>query len=156
LYDANIGLRAVVATYPLLDLTDVDRYQVSPRYSLWIKDMVRDAATSYVGHDVHAAARESPLSSPLLVLENDFRPARPLPPFFTTAGTKDPLLPHARRLKTALDRLGVPCELHISPGEIHGFDAMVWRPAAQKKWQMVHDFLAVHMRRAEDKGEVSA
>jgi acetyl esterase/lipase len=81
------------------------------------------------------------LSSPLLLLERDLHLARPLPPFFTDAGTKDPLLPHARRLKAALDRLGTPCDLLVSPGEIHGYDAMVWRPAARLKWRKVYEFL---------------
>ena len=27
-------------------------------------------------------------------------------------------------LKTALDALGTECELHVSPGEIHGYDAL--------------------------------
>ena len=144
-YDANIALRAVIATYPLIDLTDLDRVMVSSKIPIWVKDMLADAVTSYVGHDVHAVVRANPLSSPLLLLEGDFRAGRPLPPFFTNAGTKDPLLSHARRLKVALDRLAVPCELHISPGEIHGFDAMVWRPAAREKWQRVYDFLHVHM-----------
>ena len=145
LYDADIPLRAIVATYPLLDLTDLDRCLANPKYPGWLKDTIVGAVTSYVGHDVHGAVRSGPLSSPLLLLENDFRPARPLPPFFTNAGTRDPLLSHAKRLKIALDRLGVPCNLHVSPGEIHGFDAMVWRPAAREKWQKVYEFLKIHM-----------
>ncbi len=144
-YDANISIRAVIATYPLIDLTDLDRVLVSPRMSPWVKDMLRDAVTAYVGHDVHAVVRDNPLTSPLLLLEGAFRAGRAIPPFFTNAGTKDPLLSHARRLKVALDRLAVPCELHISPGEIHGFDAMVWRPAAREKWQKVYEFLHTHM-----------
>ncbi len=145
-FERNLPLRAVVSTYPFLDLTDIDRYRLHPKIAFWARDMLSDAAVCYVGHDIHGGVRNNPLSSPLLVLEHGFRPARPLPPFFTNAGTKDPLLPHARRLKAALDRLGTPCELLVQPGEIHGYDAMVWRPAARLKWKKTHEFLEQHMR----------
>jgi acetyl esterase len=144
-FDSRVSLRAVVATYPFLDLTDIDRFSLHPRLAFWVRDMLQDAAIFYVGHDVHGACRKSPLSSPLLVLERATELDRPLPPFFTNAGTRDPLLPHAKRLTAALDRLGTPCEFHVSPGEIHGFDAMVWRRAAVVKWRRVYKFLEQHL-----------
>jgi acetyl esterase len=146
LFDAGVRLRAVVATYPFADLTDVENLRHHPRLPSWAKYMLFDAAHAYVGHDLRTASLESPLTSPLLILENGFAPHRPVAPFFTTAGTKDPLLGQTRRLKAALDRLGVPCDLHIAPGEIHGFDAMMWRGAARQKWNKVYDFLSRHMR----------
>jgi acetyl esterase len=144
-FEARVPVRAVVATYPFIDLSDVDRLLVHPRIPFWARDMLRDAVTFYVGHDVHGAVKNAPLSSPLLLLERATRLDRSMPAFFTNAGTRDPLLSHARRLKVALDRLSVPCELHVSPGEIHGFDAMVWRRAARVKWRRVYKFLEQHM-----------
>jgi hypothetical protein len=38
----------------------------------------------------------------------------------------------------------------IAPGEIHGFDAMVWRPAARRKWKAATAFLKRHMERRDD------
>jgi acetyl esterase/lipase len=64
-------------------------------------------------------------------------------------GTRDPLLRCSKRLKTALDALGTPCELHVSPGEIHGFDAMVWRPQARAKWLAAYRFLDAHCARRD-------
>ena len=58
----------------------------------------------------------SGLADPLLLLESDQTPERPLPPFFAPVGTKDPLLPDTRRLKAALDRRGVPCQARYYPG----------------------------------------
>jgi acetyl esterase len=144
-FEAGVGLRAVVATYPFLDLTDIDRFLLHPRLSFVVKGTMHDAAVSYVGHDVHRVARRAPLCSPLLVIERAATTDRPLPAFFTNAGTRDPLLPQAKRLKAALDRLGVPCEMHVSPGELHGFDAMVWRRAAVVKWRRVYKFLEEHL-----------
>ncbi|HEX7663801.1 MAG TPA: hypothetical protein VF407_04800, partial [Polyangiaceae bacterium] len=81
------------------------------------------------------------LASPLLLLEEPLKLERPLSPFFLSVGTKDPLLEDSRRLKRALDGLGVENELFVAPGEVHGFDAMVWRPAARAKWKAAHAFL---------------
>jgi acetyl esterase len=144
-FDAQIPLRAVVSTYGFHDLTDVYRFRHHPRAARWVKEMLFDAAISYVGHDVHAAVQKSPLCSPLAILENGFAPHRPLPPFFLDVGTRDPLLSHSRRLKAALDALGTRCDLHVWPGEIHGYDAMVWREAAQQKWRRVYGFLGEHL-----------
>jgi acetyl esterase/lipase len=103
--------------------------------------MVHHAAASYVGLDVRAGCAAAPMASPLLVLERAPSLDRPLPPFFADAGTRDPLLGDSRRLQAAVERHGGTCKLHIVPGEIHGYDAMVWRPPAREKWRLVHAFL---------------
>lgn len=144
-YDANIPIRAVVSTYGFHDLTDAHRFRAHPRASRWVKEMLYDAAISYVGHDIEGAVRKNPLSSPLGVFENGYEPYRPIPPFFMDVGTRDPLLRHSKRMKTALEGLGARCDLHIWPGEIHGYDAMVWRDAAQQKWRRVYAFLGEHL-----------
>jgi acetyl esterase/lipase len=110
----------------------------------WTKALLLDAARSYVGQDVRGAVQAYPLASPLRIIEAG-SPQRPLPPFFASVGTRDPLIRCSKRLKVALDRLGTPCELHISPGEFHGYDALVWRPPARAKWAAAHAFLGAHM-----------
>ncbi len=49
-------------------------------------------------------------------------------------------------MKEALDRLDTPAELFVAPGEIHAFDAMVWRAPARAKWKATHAFLSKHMQ----------
>ncbi|MBV9950232.1 MAG: alpha/beta hydrolase fold domain-containing protein, partial [Myxococcales bacterium] len=115
-------------------------YLANPRLPGWAKALLRDAARSYVGPDLGGIAERCPLSSPLRIIESG-APERPLPPFFAAVGTRDPLLRCSKRLKSALDALGTPCELHVSPGEIHGYDAMMWRPLAKEKWRATHAFL---------------
>jgi acetyl esterase len=144
-FDANIRLRAAVATYGFLDLESLEHYEQHPRLSSRLKDLVLHAAASYVGLDVRAGAAAAPLASPLLVLERAPQLDRPLPPFFADAGTRDPLLGDSRRLQAAVERHGGTCQLHIAPGEIHGYDAMVWRDPAREKWRKVHEFLKPHM-----------
>jgi acetyl esterase len=144
-FDAEIPIRAVVSTYGFHDLTDATRFMRHPRAGRWVKELLFDAAISYVGHDVHSAVERNPLSSPLAILENGFAPLRPMPPFFVDVGTRDPLLRHSRRLKQALDELGTRCDLHVWPGEIHGYDAMLWRRAARQKWRRLYAFLGEHL-----------
>jgi acetyl esterase len=144
LFDAGVSLRAVVATYGFLDLGYTQEYLAHPKMSRWTKALLLDAARSYLGPDVRRAVERYPLASPLRIIEGG-SPDRPLPPFFASVGTKDPLLRCSKRLKAALDALGTECELHVSPGEIHGYDAMVWRPMARAKWLAAYAFLDAHM-----------
>lgn len=143
-YDANISPMATISTYPFADVTAFERVLKHPKVPRWAKGMTFDAAASYLGRHVFEPSAVSILASPLLMLEGDLALERPLSPFFLSVGTKDPLLEDSRRMKKALDTRGVVSELHISPGEIHGFDAMVWRPAARDKWKRVHEFLRRH------------
>jgi acetyl esterase len=141
LFDANVPLRAVVAAYGFLDLGYTTEYLANPRMPRWAKALLRDAAESYVGPDLVSAAERCPMASPLRIIESGGPPDRPLAPFFAAVGTRDPLLRCSKRLKAALDTLGTPCELHVAPGEIHGYDAMMWRPLAKQKWNATHAFL---------------
>jgi acetyl esterase/lipase len=145
-FDADIALRAVVSTYGFLDLGYTPKYLAHPKIPGWSKGMIRDAARSYLGRDIARAADAHPLSSPLRILEAG-NPDRRLPPFFAAVGTRDPLIRCSKRLKAALDALGTPCELLIAPGEVHGYDALIWRPAARAKWRATRAFLAEHLRR---------
>ena len=145
LFDAGVCPRAVIATYGFLDLGHTAQYLAHPRMSLWTKALLRDAARSYLGADLARANDVHPLASPLRVIEGG-PPERTLPPFFLSVGTRDPLLRCSKRLRDALGILGTECELHVSPGEIHGYDAMVWRPAARAKWRAAHVFLEQHLR----------
>jgi len=145
-FDAQIALRAVVATYGFLDLGHTHEYLKHPRMGRWTKALLLDAARSYIGFDIPGAVQAFPMASPLRIIEGG-APERPLPPFFASVGTRDPLLRCSKRLKTALDALGTECELHVAPGEIHGYDALVWRRPARAKWIAAHAFLDRHVRR---------
>jgi acetyl esterase len=154
-FDAGVSPRAVISTYGFLDLGHTDEYLKHPRMSRFTKALLLDAARSYVGHDVRGAVEAYPLASPLRIIEGG-SPERPLPPFFASVGTRDPLLRCSKRLKAALDKLGTPCELHLSPGEIHGYDAMVWRPRAREKWRAAHAFLERWMVTSGDRSDARA
>ncbi len=146
IYERNPPIRAVLAIYGLLDLHDIHRFTTHPRLMPWLKAMIVDAGTAYVGRPIRVRAVDAPLASPLRILSgppSDL--ARTPPPFFAAAGTADPLLDDSRRLQTALEARGGLCRLEIFPGEIHGFNALVWRKAAENKWRAVGEFLRHHV-----------
>ncbi len=146
-YDRNPSIRAVVPTYGLLDVEDVARFVEHPKLSGVLKLTIIRAASAYVGRPLRTAALRAPLASPLARLaEPPSDGARPLPPFFVAAGTADPLFADSRRLREVLVTRGTECELSVHPDEIHGFDAMIWRREAKRKWRRTFEFLARHVQ----------
>ena len=84
---------------------------------------------------------EFDLADPLSMLESNRPLHRPLPSFFVPCGTLDPLLNDTRRLEVALRRRGASYEARYYAGELHAFQAMVWRPKARACWRHTFDFL---------------
>lgn len=142
LYDRAPSVRAVLPIYGLLDLHHMERFTNRTKVPDWAKREVLAAAAAYVGKPIADGAARAPLASPLRLFEAEPKGgARPLPPFFIACGTADMLLDDSRRLKAALERRGADADLHVFHGEIHGFNAMVWRPAAKAKWRALFGFL---------------
>ncbi len=141
------GLRpvATLPIYGMLDMMDLPRLWRDRPLAPYILAQVRHAAESCVGAPAELHAPRFPLASPLRLLEELPTPAgRALPPFFAACGTKDPLLSDTRRLGAALARLGVPHEVVIHPGEIHGYNVLLFRKNAADMWRRTFDFLARH------------
>jgi acetyl esterase len=134
-------ITATIPTYGYLDVTDTDRLVAHPRLPIWTKRIIVGAARAYVGDDPASSFARAPLASPLRILESE-SPVRPLPPFFVACGTRDPLLSQSKRLVRAVHAHGGQAEFHLAVSEIHGFDAMIGRPAATLKWQRMHAFLS--------------
>ncbi|MFW6049727.1 MAG: alpha/beta hydrolase [Myxococcota bacterium] len=153
-FEREVPLRCALPIYGIHDLNDIERFWRHPgkaqKMAGWVKRELEWAGISYVGHPLAQRAPHCPLASPVRLYEEAPPPgSRPLPPFFATVGTADPLLDDSRRLKKAIEARGGACELHVYPGEIHGFNAMIWRPAARAKWRAVFRFLARHLDGAE-------
>lgn len=143
-WDLGITPRAVVPACGVLQVSDPDRFaRRKPHLAPFLRDRLREVAEAYLG----GAEGNLELADPLLLLERGEPPARPLPPFFVAVGTRDPLLDDSRRLKAALDRLGVPCEIRYYPGELHAFHALVWREHARSCWRETFAFLDQHVLR---------
>lgn len=148
LRDTGFRPVAAVAVYGMLDLTDLDRLRRDRPLPPSVWSQIQHAAESYLGGDWSPSrALGAPLASPLRILEDAEPGSLDLPPFFIPCGTRDPLLGDSQRLAEALLRLGVKHELLIHRGEIHGYNALLWRPAAKDMWRRTHAFLDEVLKR---------
>ena len=143
-YDAALGLRAVSAAYGVFQVTDSARYARERRIPWIVQQRILDV------EDADLPLDDSPIGlvDPLLVVEADAPPDRPLPPFFLAAGEDDPVYADTPRMAAALARHGGACVTRSYPGEGHGFDAVVWRPAAKECWRERYAFLETRLRRS--------
>lgn len=131
--------RAIVPACGMLQVSDPWRFGRRKRISPFIGDRLEEV------HDEYLATSESherELADPLVVLEQlRSAPARALPPMYVSVGTADPLLDDTRRLARAARRLGVVCTDRYFEGEIHAYQALVWRKAARQTWRETFEFL---------------
>lgn len=145
-FDLDVRPRAVLAACGLLQVSDPGRFlRRKAALGAFINDRIAEVSSSYLGGVDPGGPGALELADPLLVLERGLPPDRPLPPFFVTTGTKDPVLDDSRRLKAALDRLETPCEIRFYEGEVHAFHAFVWRKNAQQCWKDTFTFLDQHV-----------
>jgi acetyl esterase len=139
-FESAVLPRAVLPACGVFQVSDPGRFARRRRLPAWVRDRLEEVSEAYLGGaPADPVLRE--LADPLLLLERGAPLARPLPPFFLAAGTKDVLLDDSRRLAAALARLGVRHELHVFPGEIHAFQAFAWREPARRFWRLAYAFL---------------
>ncbi len=140
-FSTGVVPRAVLPACGIHQVTDTARFaRREPRLSRFVADRIEEVTRAYVGHldEAHPALA---LADPLRLFERDVDPARPLPAFFLTCGTADPILDDTRRLHAALARRGADAEVRYYPGEPHAFHALVFRAAARRHWDDTRRFL---------------
>ncbi len=140
-WDTGVVPRAVIPACGIFQVSDTERFLRRKKLPSWIGDRLTEVTDAYLRNASSLEAGALDLADPVVAIERGEPPDRPLPPFFTPVGTKDPLLDDTRRLKAALDKLGVPCEARYYPGELHAFHALVFRPNARRCWAHTYDFL---------------
>jgi acetyl esterase len=136
--------RAVVAACGLYDVSHTERFSGKSAY---LRDRIEEVADAYL-HGVKLRDRRTlELADPVVALEREETPARPLPPFFLPCGTWDPLLHDSHRLHAALVKRGstgsVVREYRRGP---HAFHAFVVTPQARACWKDTFAFLDRHLR----------
>jgi acetyl esterase len=143
-WESGVSPRAVMAACGILQVSDPDRFvrggMLPPLLSPIYRDRIDEVSLAYLARST-ARGSERDLADPLVVLERGERPARPLPPFFAPVGTWDPVLDDTRRLKRALDRLGVVCAAPEYEKELHAFIALIFRRNARRCWLDAYRFL---------------
>jgi acetyl esterase len=141
-FESEVRPSAVLPACGMLQVSDIDRFTRKGTLTRFVYDRLREVEDAYLPSTARA---EYDLADPLLVLERADLPERPLPPFFAGVGTADVLQDDTRRLKVALDRLGVFCEARYYPREVHAFHAFVWRENAKAFWRDTFAFLDEHV-----------
>ncbi len=146
-FEAPARPRVVVPACGLLQVSDTKRFQRRRPIPDWLSRQLGGVERAYLGgvkpggveatHD-----RFFDLADPLVAFERGEAPARPLPRFLVGCGTRDPLLDDSRRLAAAVEKLGGTAKLLVYPGEVHAFQAFVWREHARSYWNECHDFIA--------------
>lgn len=135
---AKEHVRAVIAMCGMYQVSESKQLEAHP----FVKDRLEEITEAYLERDpAEPPLDEHALADPLLVLEGDEQPARPLPPFLLSVGTRDPLLPHTQRLSEALEGRGVPEYTHVYEGEPHAFQAFVFRKQCLTHWERTFDIL---------------
>lgn len=131
---------AAVPYCGMFEISDPRRFTRRRRLPIWLDDRVSEVADAYLG-DMGPGGAGHDLADPLVVYERAHPAQRPLPPFFLSVGTRDPILDDTRRMEVALRRLGVDVEAHYFPDEVHAFQAFLWRANARRNWLRTYDFL---------------
>lgn len=144
LFDEAIRPRAVIAACGLHEVSNIERFQARRKLPPWLVDRLEEVRMAYLDPAQRLLGdREGglDLANPLQVLERGDAPSRSLPPFFASVGTRDLLLDDTRRLAKALEILGTRCEARYYPGELHAFQAFLWRKQSRECWRHTYDFL---------------
>ena len=129
-------IELVAPLCPVLDV--VDRVPSARELSVapWLRERIEQVCREYVG----GLAVDPFFASPIVALESERAPSRPLPPFFSSCGGEDPILEDPRRLARALARRGVDHEARVYSGETHAFQALYWTPQGARSWADLFDF----------------
>ncbi len=141
-FDTGAVPKATIPKCGVFQVSDMARFrQRYPHMSEFLADRLHEVSKGYLGRALPHETGGIDLADPVVVLERGDKPDRSLPPFLISVGTKDPLLDDSRRLDKAITSLGGASECHYYPGEVHAFQAMVWRKNARRYWGEVYRFL---------------
>lgn len=146
-FELNVVPRVTVPMCGMLQVSDTERFR-RRKASLppYLFDRLSEVTTAYLRGADQLPAETRLLADPLLLLERNEPPDRPLPPMFAGVGTADPLLDDTRRLGAALDRLGVPNEVRYYPRELHAFHALAFRDQARACWRHQYEFFDRYLK----------
>ena len=143
-FDLGSVPKAVWPACGILQVTDPERFWRDHEMKQVMKERILAVCRGYVrpnGHQPDSLV----LADPLVALESDTPVARPLPPFFLSAGTRDPIVDDTRRVEAALRKRGVPHQARYDQGEPHAYQALVWKKSARAVWRDTFRFLDQHV-----------
>jgi len=142
-YNRGVQPAAVVGYSGIYEVSGISRLLAGRRFPGTVRAWVEGIETSYLGR-ARGDDQATELADPVRLLEQGIRLDRPLPPFFLSVGTADPLVDDSERLLTALTERAVAAELQVFEGEVHAFQMLTFRKAAKRSWSDTFAFLRLH------------
>jgi len=129
-YERGVRPAAVLELCGLLRITER-----TPHSSRFIQDRLEEACRAVLpGQELGT------LVDPLAALASQ-PTERPMPPFFISIGSRDPLIDENRELAELLQSRGTRADFHLHPGEPHAFQALVWSRESRQNWRNTYAFL---------------
>ena len=113
-FERGVQPAAVIGYSGIFEVSGISRLLTHTRYPAAVREWVEGIESSYLG--ALSGDEGSALADPVRLLEDGVQLDRPLPPFFLTVGTADPLVEDSERLVHALQAYGVPAELEVLRG----------------------------------------
>ncbi len=133
----ELGLKALVLDYPVLDLSTDPYLKPTPKGALSPR-LSRLFDRSYT---LDRQAAKNPLISPVFATPQDLRS---FPPTLMISATQDSLAAEEALFKERLEAAGVPVTYKLFQGEKHGF-TLFKSVAADEAWGMMIDHLKRHL-----------
>ena len=154
IWDTGVVPKVIMGLCGMLQVSDPHRLKnvcppinsLSRTFSL---NIARDVSRAYLGRGYRTARPESMLADPLLVMESDARPDRPMPATYAMVGTHDILLDDTRRLEEALNQRRIRNLVRYYPNEGHAFHLRGTSPQAADFWRDNLTFLHREMLRSQ-------
>jgi len=135
IFDLNLPIKACIPACGYLQVSNPERFMANKKISKFILSRILSVSKRYLRDGVHA------LADPLLILESEQSPDRPIPPIMAFVGTRDPILDDTRRLETALKKRNIEHRIDYYPGAVHGFHLALWKKDAKRCWQTILQFM---------------
>ncbi len=152
IWDTGIVPRVIMVLCGMLQVSDPHHLKkVCPPITPIARDfalaIARDVSRAYLGREYRIPRSETALADPLLIMESNTPPARPLPTLYAMAGTHDILLDDTRRLEAAAKQRGLKNVVRYYAGEGHAFHLLGTSPQALDFWRDNLTFLEREMSR---------
>ncbi|ETR69091.1 MAG: hypothetical protein OMM_04163 [Candidatus Magnetoglobus multicellularis str. Araruama] len=105
-------------------------------------DIAKSVSKAYLGNRYQEHSQDLALADPLVILESDLIPERPLPAIYAMTAENDIIFSDTERLEQALIEKNVVHDVQYYPKEGHVFHLLFWKEIAREAWRDGFRFLS--------------
>lgn len=149
-WDTGVSPIAIKLMCGLLQVTNPMRLQAElPNKISTIEqihlDIAKSVSIAYMGRNYKDFNPDNSFADPLLILEDESEPDRPLPAVYAMIGGNDILLSDTKRLEKNLIKRNVSHDIQYYPDENHVFHLLFWKKQARQAWRDSFQFLSKYV-----------